>query len=382
MAFFDNEDLNGSCFIAGELGEVEELRAERVVWFEDAGPAATVFGAATAFTSAQAVVFLELNFGAVKAAEAARTDAEAAIIAYMRFLAARQGLVSPNFDPAANHVSYNEARFVAAIYPQAATTLMGAAPYARPNNHPAGSTIAPISGALTDPVKKRLRTDFANYTCCVAYMFRVRGHHWLEDMNAKYENLWTKCLKANQNPGISWQLVAHHALHAIMPQHLDTFWREAVANSNVAGALMKRFDSAPAGVAGVKALEAGMADLAVTVPGFKELNKDLYAEMSRLVEALRNSRWAGSINRRFYAAQDLGFAEGRFAGIASTIMAALDQFAPSSQLRNSKALQRMAAAAPISGGFTAKLIAAAANDPDNAKALVNAGHRAAAATTV
>jgi hypothetical protein len=369
-AFLEADDLNGACFIAGELGEIEEVRPSRVVLVPNALPTANVVYEPVTYTAAQSVSIIERNFIQVLNASGARTDVEAAAIAYIRFLALRNGLVSPQFAVNNWNVTYNECIAVGPTDYVPATALA--------TSHPRDAALAAdrvrptVEAALPAQTRSHLRKNFANMVCCVAYLFRVRGHHWLDDMDAKYTNLWRKCLKNEDYPIIKWELLAHDALHAIFPQVLDTYWVEKVRDSNVAGALQKRIDSAPAGVAGVRALEAGMADLAASVPGFRALHNQEYLELERLLTQLRANRWAGSINRRFYAGPDLGFMEARFSGIASTILAALEQFAPTSQLRNSQALKRMAQNAPISGGFTAQLIAAAAKDPENARALVRA----------
>lgn len=364
MAFFNNDDLNGECFIAGELGEIEEIQAHRIIHIPDGLPSSNQPFTGVVYTNAQTCDFINRNFYELKDNVAAITDEQAAKISFIRFLAVRSGLASDQFDPNAFNVRYNECVRDAAGY------VVGAFETANAHDgdpNPLHQNIRPHIGQA---VRVHLRKNFTDYVCVVAYMFRVRGHHWLVDMDDKFKDLWNKCLKEEDTPGLDWQYIAHHSIHAIFPVILDEFWERAVQASNVAGAMMKRFDSAPAGVAGVRALEAGMNDLAVTVPGFKNQFHELYQEKDRLVVKLKNERWAGSINRRFYRADDLGFNENKFAAIASTIMSALDQFAPTSPLRQSAALRRMAQSAPISGGFTSRLIAAAANDPDNAKALV------------
>lgn len=366
MAFFDNDDLNGECFIAGELGEVEEIQEHRTIVLPDGLPSSNQPFVGVGYNNQQACTFINENFYALKDCVNPVTDEQAAKIAYIRFLAVRSGLASDQFDPNAFNVRYNECVRLGA---GAAAGAFVTANAHDGNPNPLHQNIRPI---LVQAVRVHLRRNFTDYLCVVAYMFRVRGHHWLADMDDKFKDLWNKCLKEEDTPGLDWQYIAHHAIHAVFPVILDEFWERAVQASNVAGAMMKRFDSAPAGVAGVRALEAGMNDLAVTVPGFKNQFHELYQEKDRLVEKLKNERWAGSINRRFYRADDLGFNESKFAAIASTIMSALDQFAPTSPLRQSAALRRMAQSAPISGGFTSRLIAAAANDPDNAKALVMA----------
>lgn len=365
--YLGNTDLNGDCFISGELGEIEEEQLHRVYMFREVTPCASRPFERVPFTARQAEEFINDNFCAVKDIAANYTDEEAARIAWIRFCAVREGLVSPRFDPKDYFVKYSEC----AVLSKDAN--LGDWLRDNPKDRSKSRIHQRFRAVMPEPVRTQLRVWFSDMVCMVAYMFRVRGHHWLADMNDKYQDLWRKCLKAGDNPGIKWELVAHSALHAIYPLNLDGYWKRQMDASNIAGTLVKRYDSAPAGVAGIKALDAGMNDLALSVPGIKVHFKELYDEKDRLIQHLRDNRWAGSINRRFYGAGDLGFDESRFGALASTILAALTQYAPGSPLRQSQALKRMANTAPISGNFIAQMIASAAKDPNNARVLVGAG---------
>jgi len=363
MSWLDNEDLNGDCYVSGELGETEELRTDRTVIFPFGKNGASVPFEEVHFTADEATIFLNLNFYYLMHHFAKGTEEQNARASYLRFLAARQGIVSNRFDTKVFNVRYNEAVI------EASNTEKYDWFDANPNA--AGGAHPKLRAGLTAEIRKKFRSNFTNIVCCIAYMFRVRGHHFVGDMEDKYKDLWRKCLREEDDPGLKWEYIAHNALHAIMPLVLDGFWLNAVNNSNVAGALMKRYDSAPAGVAGVRALQAGMQDIATVVPGYKALNKGLYDDIDRLVTYLKNNRWAGSINRRFYGAGDLAFDEQKYSAVAATLLAALNQFAPTSPLKNSAALKRMSTGAPISGAFTARLITAAANSDDNSKALTS-----------
>jgi len=362
--YFDNEDLNGDCYVAGETGEAEAILAHRIIGFPDGCPCATQPFERVTFDTAKLEEFINLNFALSKSVDNPPSDADSAKIAYIRYLAVREGLASHKFDTKAYNVRYNESIDSAVHWTES--------PWGQ--THPLDADTAglhqDVKKVLTKDVMKKLRADFANMVCAVAYMFRVRGHHWLPDMDDKYKDLWKKCQRDADQPGLKWELIAHNATHAIMPAILDIYWEKQVQSSNIAGALVKRFDSAPAGVAGVKALDAGMTDIAINVPGIKVHFRELYEEKDRLVKKLKAERWAGSINRRFYGAGDLGFDEGRFASIAATILAALNQLAPTSPLRQSAALKRMAQAAPMTGALMVKMIVTAAEDPENARALV------------
>jgi len=364
--FFNDDDLNGDCFISGELGEAEVLLQHRKVLFTAALPKAANPFERQKFNNNNTVDFINLNFINQKDSSSGISDADAAKIAWIQFLAAKEGLVSPRFDKAHHNVRYNEAELVNLEQFAEGSSWAAANP---PDDHKT-HLHQNIRPHLTPKIREELRISFANMVCCVAYMFRVRGHHWLADMDDKYKDLWKKCLKEGENPGVKWEFVAHNALHAIMPDILDQFWIRAVQSSNVAGAMMKRIDAAPAGVAGVKALQAGMNDLALNVPGIKVHFKEHYQDLDRLLKMMKDDRWAGSINRGFYASGDLGFDEARYSAIAATILAALNQLAPNSPLRQSAALKRIAQNAPLTGALMVKTIVAAAEDPENAKAMV------------
>lgn len=349
FAWINDEDLNGECFLAGEVGEREELQTHRVVGFLPASPSAANPLDVTVFSNPQAGDFIWLNTVLHANAKNRAPTVEDVTIALVRLFAARSGLISYRFQTEQFHVKYNEARLcttqeVLALRTQHANINMAAL----------------MPG---DEVRTFLRQNFANYTCAVAYMFRVRGHHWQSDMDAKYSGLWKKCLKNQDNPGLSWEVVAHDATHAIFPSILDDYWKECVANGRIAGALVKRFESAPAGVAAIRAVYAGAQDLAMAMPGIKHKFAEHYADLDAIIENMRVNRWAGSINRRYYGAAPIAFDEQKFGAIASVIYNALMSFASDSQLLKSNALIRVANNAPITGGIISKNIATAVQDP-------------------
>jgi len=297
------------------------------------------------------------------------SDQESARVAYLRFLAVRNGLISPAFDAGRNHVKYNEA-----VLHEVLVVPADVLPRPLPGNY----NMAELLPAAT---RRDLRANFANIVCSVAYMFRVRGHHWLGDMDEKYKDLWVKCLKQGEHPGIKWEFIAHHALHAIFPTVLDGFWLRSVESGCVAGALVKRIDSAPAGVAAIKAVYAGAQDLQMAVPGIQARFKDHFAELDGLVNLLKANRWAGSINRGYYGAEPLPFDEQRFGAIAAVVRSALETFAPDSPLLKSPALKRVSNNARLTGGIVTRGIATAATDPGLVKKILNIGAVSTVAST-
>lgn len=357
LAWIDNDDLNGECFIAGEVGEVEKFENFRVVGFYKNTPAATTPLEIVPFTVSETSGFIALNARMVAAAKNQTLALVHVKIAYVRFLAARAGLISPNFDKASHHVKYNEAEFIDQADLDIANT--------------AGTEAAVGAIEFTTGARKLLRENFANMVCAVAYMFRVRGHHFLGEMDNKYQALWKKCLKDDGNPGLEWSVIAHDCLHAIMPDVLDDYWKACVASSQIAGALIKRFDSAPAGVAAVRAVYTGAQDLQMAVPGIRERFIKHFDDLDNIMAQLRLERWAGSINRRYYGAKAVDFDEQKFGAIAAVIYHALKSFSAESMLLRSNALIRVANNAPITGGIVGRSIATAAADPELVKTMLN-----------
>lgn len=336
----DDEDLNGECFIVGAEGEVEELVEKNLVIF---GPETPAIGPGEVGTPIhlndhQAQLFLAYNTGHLL--NAGRSAGDAAKVAYVRLLAVRNGLISPDLNPAANNVKYNHAvRYDAAAVDALAAVVEGTPAH-----------VDAITRALTGPVKKTIRRHFADYVCCVAYIFRVRGHHYKDDINDRYVSLWSRCLHKDTDIPLSWELMATDALHAIMPGHLDGFWINCADNARCAGALIKRLDSAPAGVAGVLALERGIDDVMMLFPGVVNQVPDAYREFRNITRIVKESRWGGSINSRFYGAQRVRVEEGKIGALASVVMGIYDQLASDSKLRESPALKRLAETAPATGG--------------------------------
>jgi len=350
------QDLNGECFVAGDSGEREEVLNHRRVIFPPGCPHAREAspGQPVVIPQQHAAMFVKVNYHYLRQVCPTVPAPTCAKIAFLRFLAARYGLISPAFRTATFFVRYNEAV-------QYSLLDILALNMPATNEYQVG---------LTADVRRSLMGDFSNMACCVAYMFRVRGHHWVADMDENYKGLWAKCLKDTDNPGLDWQYIAHHALHAIMPIVLDDYWKVCKDEGRVAGALVKRFDSAPAGVAAIRAVYVGAADLRMCLPAIENKLKDQFKHLDELVALLRANRWAGSINRRFYNAPEIDFDEQKFGAIASVVLQALNTFASNSQLTKSRALQRVANNAPITGGIVSRGIATAATDPSLVKAML------------
>jgi len=354
--FIDGEDLNGECFIAGEMGEVEVDDPSRRYVFRNNTPSANNQFEITAFSNQQAKQFLDDNFRYLKdnMGNQTFTDQQIARVCYIRLLAVRNGLVSRHFAIRNFHVRYSEIHMLNDNYVSIIRQ----------------DEVQNIINGLQVQVRNNLRASFTNMLGCVAYMFRVRGHHWVADMDEKYKDLWRKCLYTADTPGINWNMVAHQALHAVFPVIKDQYWFNMIQQNRIAGALVKRYDAAPAGCAGIKALEAGAVDISMSIPSFKERFPYLFEHLDDVKNQVRDNRWAGSINHNLYGAQRVNINETLFSGLAATIRSCLETFAPNSPLRRSMALQRIAGGAPITGAIMTRIIQTAATSEENARGLL------------
>jgi hypothetical protein len=335
----DFGDLNGECFILGSEGEREEMIDVRVVAIPRV--AADVPVNIMLFTDADVQAFWaefvvtnyeqQVGYG-VNAQDARR-------ISYLRLLAGRSGMFKFNDTAGQHNVRYVD--FAERV--------------------PTGNVVPDWN--LDAAWRNSVRPKFMDMVCIMAYLFRVRGHHWTQEMNDRYIDVWHKCLYQEDSPGLGWNLICHNALHAIFPDDLDELWINAVNSGRCAGALIKRINAAPAGVASISALNSGVNDLKLVLP-------NAFVHMPEAVNHLNDvtllttgpaNRWNGSVNRRFYNAANVRVDESLLSALASLILASSEQFAANSPLRNSMALRRIAGGAPITGAVISRMIRTAVN---------------------
>lgn len=376
MSDLNDEDYNGECFIVGASGEREEQRPNRIVMVPPGMP----FDKNNAFDpnsnnhKAYLDLFYRLQYYRVIAAYLPKPTGAAAPgnirapdanlasrarrIAYIRTLAARNGNYDYTGTPAAHHTRYAEfdnctwvdVRDFAREYFDSNTLVITDLATAR-------AVIAQVPNHNVDANwRSQVRSKYIDIVCTIAYFFRVRGHHWTNEMDSRYSDVWRKCLYQEDNPGLSWEYLAHDSLHAIFPDDLDRIWEQAKDTEACAGTLIKRFDSLPAGVAGISALNAGVADLSMIVPKALDYSKDAMEHLEDLTTAVNGNRWVGSVNRRFYNAPGLVVDEAKLSALAAIIRAGLEGLAPGSPLLKSKALQRIAQNAQMTGAIVGKMV--------------------------
>lgn len=351
MAGLAIDDYNGEIFQLGGEGEIETEDASQICWVSVARPANWVAGTvmpgvAHAARGASEIWLNEcftLNVenlvAIVDPVTGARLigDAIVQVIAYIRMILIRQGWVNEANKDAG--LMYNLCR------------VAGAAP------------VAIVAPTITVPVRGVLRGKIMDLVCMCAYFFRIRGHHYQDDFEARLTAVWRKAQHAEDNIGVPWIYVMRHALHAIQPLKLDEIWLTAARDTTCAGTLQKRISSRPAGAANVAALRRGVDDLMAVMPKIGERLEEAIANLEAHELLLDAHRWNGSVNHRFYGTARIPMDEGRFGAMASIIYGALQAFCPTAPLARSIALHRMADNAPITGSLMVTAIASAAKNP-------------------
>jgi len=355
---FLEEALNGNHYLGTQEGET--LTRGQINVYQFAG----LIGGATRpleevpIDGRQAMRFIRIN--ATHIAQASREDPqriqdqEAICLAYLRLLAVREGLVSPHFSPAAFNVDYSE--WDDFEWRDAQITV----------------TEEAVRNTLRADVVRVLTETFTDRVCLVAFVFRSRGHHYMNDYEEIYQRVWDKCRYGNDMRLVSFRAMATVAFHAIFPQILEEFWARSVAEFRCNGALAKRFDVAAAGTAGPNVVYQGVKDLQMVAPGLHDRISEAIEYLEQTMAALRSHRYAGSVNARYYGAARVVFDERRVAAIAATIKAALDNLADDAPLARSPALQRIASGAPITGAVFGRAIGKIADRSETVDSLVRA----------
>jgi len=344
MALVVLNDLNGDHYLGLQEGEVLVSTRPNTVYFPDGMKVAHTKFDKPEITQDEADLFIAINFAMLKAEKRNGadmfTDHQAAIIAYHRLVAVKEGLISPDFVAANFNVNYTETFRL----DKAATDK-----FALPDKNK-------ISAVLTPLIQKEIATTFTDRVCLVAFVFRARGHHYTADYEDLYDRIWKKCRYDPLKLHISFQHLATNALHAIFPSILDDFWSDSVTSMHANGALAKRIDVAPAGSAGPYVLRQGIEDLAMIAPGIRTRLRDAVAYLDRVLVELAKHRFAGSVNAKYYGTAKVKFDEKQLSAIAATIVSAIDGLTEDAPIGKSPALRRIASNAPITGAVLARTI--------------------------
>jgi hypothetical protein len=370
------EDFNGDTYLVGSSGEREEYLNSRVV----AVPQSMPFNRGTPYDRSNPThneyldLFYRINYHFMVHATVQRPAQPAAgvairvpaanlainlrKIAYVRTLSARMSHYDYGSTAMAHHARYAEYRnFTWAGLQTFMREYLEDNTLGISNLDEARAIIPQVADHAADAQwRSAYRQKHLNVVCLVAYMFRARGHHWLTEMDDRYKAVWRKCLYDEENPGVEWEYLAHNALHAIFPDDLDAIWQEAADNDCCAGALIKRYESMPAGVAVIAAVNAGVSDLKLLLPRAFDYVPEAMQHLVDLNRTVGQNRHAGSVNRRLYNAPEVRVDEVKLAPLASIIVAGLKQLVTDSPLLKSKALARVANNAPMTGAMIGKMV--------------------------
>jgi hypothetical protein len=190
--------------------------------------------------------------------------------------------------------------------------------------------------------------NYMNFVCLLAYMFRVRGHHFVPDMLSKYVNVWKKvCL---DNAVIDFETAVTYGLHAICPPVLDAFYKECVDNQRISGALIIRYYSFGAGTAVFGLLQYAVKDLKVAAPFLIDKLKKEVTFVEDTVQNMKDNRWNHTINARLYGANRERVDESQIGALCAVIRGAVESVAEHHPILASEALKRAANQAPLTGG--------------------------------
>lgn len=351
--------LNGHHYLGTQEGETLVQDPVNAVYFPHGTPAAPQPFAIQQFTQQEADNFVSENIHQLqqlqKDGQRMFTDGEAAVISLHRLIAAKLGLISPRFVPQNFHVLYNDC-------------------IQQDEEHNV-AVINNLAALLPAEMQRTVNETFVDRVSLVAFVFRGRGHHYLPDYEELYRRVWRKCRYDEGDVHISFQHLATAALHAIMPEILDTFWVDQSRHGHVNGALIKRVDVAPAGAAGPHVLHQGVLDLIMIAPGIRNRLEESLSYLDTVIAELSQHRFAGSVNHRYYGAPRVAFDEKRLGAVAATIKAALDQLTDDAPLGKSPALIRIARNAPITGAVLGRAIGNIQNRPEVINNLIEPGNQ-------
>jgi hypothetical protein len=216
-----------------------------------------------------------------------------------------------------------------------------------------GYVVPPTPAWVDDQVVSALIESSANLLCVVAFMFRVRGHHWKQDFadvfalkGRKLQNITGTALTADD-----WKHYATYGVHAIYPDSLDDFWVNSAMNGSICNSMIIRVDAPAAGTAGFFVLSQGAKEWNNLFKPESPVMQKMIIDLTNVVAQLGASgnRWLGGINHNLYGASGMpgGWKESQFAPLAAAVYGVNTPDAGNTDLGDSKALERIAKGAPL-----------------------------------
>ena len=237
-------------------------------------------------------------------------------IAYLRLLSYRLRVINGNLNLANLFVRYNNAVVSDPAVPNSLTNLLEA----NANRDAHRQMIRDWTNANQAQVQF-IVANFSNIVCCVAYVFRQKGHHYITgpDYQEAYTKIWNKANRSNKILNATWEQMATIGLHAIMPWVLDQYYMFASATGRIAAPLSLRVRVPCAGTAAPFALLVGWDDAKSAYGMLLSDHEDTYERLVQVVQYYRGHRWAHGINSGYYGKPCTRLDLTPFSSMAATV---------------------------------------------------------------
>lgn len=325
--------LNGDYYMPNDMGEAETKNADYHWLFPsehfNAKTPDTYEEGKTPLTALE--LFASLNYADLKSKGVSQSLA--AKITSWRMLAVKEGLVRPGDTPSITRTKYVEVSYKTASATQTADL----------------KEYYDIIDAMPARIKDNIGASFANVVCTIAFVFRVRGHHYLDDLQAVYDRIWGKLrgMPDGMVNSADWKTIATIGLHAITPLRLDNFWAKMVRLGQVGNPLAIRFNAPAAGTAAWYAIMAGVSNLKALIPEHSHRFDDQIHLVTQAVQWFETHRWDGSINRRLYNAGEFKTPLSKVSELAAAVRGSVEPDDLQSELKNAASMNKVISNAPL-----------------------------------
>ena len=261
-------------------------------------------------------------------------------IALIRYLAYKHRLVCANQRPDLIYVRYSEVSIFPTEGPESVGALLG---------------VSDKGQMLAALCRQRLNTDrakiawtvsvFSDLICTIAYLFRSRGHHYLDGFGQIYENLWAKIESTQERFKSTWAMLATDALHVIFPCVLDHYWNLMRMRSQISPSLVLGWTVPAAGTAAIFAVGVGWDDAKTVYGVILAQRAELEKHLDELLIKCQAGRWHHSINAKYYGAPSDRLDLSRLKPLCATVYGVYQTGAPEASLLLSPALKQEALSA-------------------------------------
>ena len=233
--------------------------------------------------------------------------------AYFRLLAYKHRLASSQLVLADHHVQYNNCKRSDPNMENSIANIL--------QNHQDRDQheARVIAWTIANREKlKHIKQHFSNYVCLLAYVFRQKGHHYVDTQDT-YVRMWTKICVNPVALATMWAQRVTVGLHCIMPDVLDAYWLFCVARSRIAAPLILRSNVPCAGTAAIFALLVGWEDAKTAYGRLLVGQQEVYDRLVALVTECRYHRWRHGINAKYYGEDATRLDVQPFAPMAATV---------------------------------------------------------------